>query len=393
MGKEITNYGDRIAAPANLSDYGIDRRQWGTLVGAIFPSAQTPEAVLMAIQYCKQRNLDIFKRVVHIVPMYDSKLKREVETVWPGIAEIRTTAHRTGAYAGIDATEFGPEKVRDFKGTNRSGKSYSAKDVRYPEYAQITVYKMMGNTRCAFVGPKVFWTEICSGLGGTRVPNTRWQENPYQMLDKCAEAAALRRAFPEELGDTYAAEEMEGKTIDAGDVDGEPAETQVRKDPPRKQERETAEPAVDGGEQADSYEDRYMQNLASVSALPNFDVGLTILEKDRAAIGEELYDRLVAETESARATFCKANRVPDVIEFEIKGHLEENAADPVAIKNIHDAYRVEIENLPAKRRTAIEDLIDISLDEAARVSKDQPGDPDPEIEETDASEEGTTENE
>ena len=61
----------------------------------------------MAVDYCKRRNLDPFKRPVHIVPMWSTVQKKMVETIWPGIAEIRTTAMRTGEYAGRDRSIFG----------------------------------------------------------------------------------------------------------------------------------------------------------------------------------------------------------------------------------------------------------------------------------------------
>jgi hypothetical protein len=54
------------------------------------------------------RGLDPFKRPVHIVPVWNSSLGREVETVWPSINELETTAARTGAWAGIDPPDFGP---------------------------------------------------------------------------------------------------------------------------------------------------------------------------------------------------------------------------------------------------------------------------------------------
>jgi hypothetical protein len=41
--------------------------------------------------------------------------------------------------------------------------------------------------------------------------NDRWSTAKQQMLTKCTEAAALREAFPDELGGTHTAEEMEGQ--------------------------------------------------------------------------------------------------------------------------------------------------------------------------------------
>ena len=50
-----------------------------------------------------------------------------------------------------------------------------------------------------------------------------WQQRPYGQLGKCAEAAALRKAFPEEIGNDYTAEEMEGKVIsEIAVIDAEP---------------------------------------------------------------------------------------------------------------------------------------------------------------------------
>jgi len=43
------------------------------------------------------------------------------------------------------------------------------------------------------------------------MPNTMWQKRPYGQLAKCAEAQALRKAFPEIVSQHPTAEEMEGK--------------------------------------------------------------------------------------------------------------------------------------------------------------------------------------
>jgi phage recombination protein Bet len=196
--------------------FAVDKGQWKVLVEAIFPAAQSVDAVVMALSYCQHRKLDVFKKPVHIVPMYDSKRGGYVETIWPSIAELRTTASRTKQYAGCDEAVFGPMKKQKFEGMvweNRKQVQGSV-TMEYPEWCRITVHRIVNGVVCKFVGPKVVWLESYATAGKTDIPNTMWQERPEGQIEKCAEAAALRRAFPEELGNEYSAEEMEGRKID-----------------------------------------------------------------------------------------------------------------------------------------------------------------------------------
>ncbi len=202
-------------APSIAKEFDIQPTEWRVLVDQIFPAAKSVEAVMMALAYCRKRNLDIFKKPVHIVPMWSTAKKAMVETVWPGIAEIRTTAARTGEYAGIDAVEFGPMRERTFTGTVGKGdrEETVTKKVAFPEWASVVVYRIVAGQKSAYHA-KVFWEETFATVGKSDVPNDMWAKRPRGQLDKCVEAAALRKAFPEELGNTYAAEEMEGRTID-----------------------------------------------------------------------------------------------------------------------------------------------------------------------------------
>jgi phage recombination protein Bet len=169
---------------------------------------------------------------VHIVPMWSSAVENEngekggyIETIWPSIAELRTTAFRTGSYAGCDQAEFGPIVERTFTGKVSTYKNrqrvWETKEitVKFPDWCRITLYRMLHGHRCAFVGPKVKWLEAYATIGKTNLPNDMWENRSEGQLEKCAEGAALRRAFPEELGNEYAAEEMEGRRLrDVGDV-------------------------------------------------------------------------------------------------------------------------------------------------------------------------------
>lgn len=244
-------YDDRIEAV-----YGIDKAAWRVLVETTFPAAKSVEAILMAMAYCKRRGLDIFKRPIHIVPMYSTVLNKTVETIWPGISELRTTAFRTSNYAGMDAPVFGPMQTKQFEGViKKRGEAdkQMAATVTFPEWCQITIYRVVHGQRCAFVGPKVYWEEAFARVSfGCNVPNTMWQTRPSGQIEKCAEAGSLRRAFPEEIGNEYAAEEMAGQVIhsegdDARDVTpardaGPPRASET---PKKIEEKPKTEPAPD----------------------------------------------------------------------------------------------------------------------------------------------------
>lgn len=212
-----------------LELYGVDARMWQVLIDAVWPSARTPEAVMLALAYCKGRHLDPMKKMVHIVPVWSKDAPSDepgksggfIETVWPSIAEIRITATRTGVYAGKDAAEFGPIIKRTFKGekdvweNNRKTRQAYEKEISYPEWCRVTVYKIVQGVRCAFVGPMVYWEEAyATESRWSEMPNEMWADRRSGQLEKCAEAASLRSAFPEELGGEYAAEEMYGRSIE-----------------------------------------------------------------------------------------------------------------------------------------------------------------------------------
>lgn len=217
---QVANIKSRLPMPEGLTD--IDAGKWRVLVESIFPSAKTVEAVVMALDYCKVRNLDPFKRPVNIVPMYNKTLKKEVETVWPGINSVQVDAARTQEWAGMDAPVWGADITEVFKGAgnykdddgNWSKESMEV-SVTYPESCSLTVYRTVKGQKCAFT-ETVFWKETFSSIGKTGVPNHIWQKRARGQLHKCAKAAVLRTAFPE--AGEYTAEEMEGKEIAAGGV-------------------------------------------------------------------------------------------------------------------------------------------------------------------------------
>ena len=181
---------------------GVTPEAWNVLTTILFKDAN-PETILTLIDYCKARKLDPLKRPFHIVKVYNSDTRRMEDSIWPGIGELRTTAMRTGQYAGKAKVEFGENVTEQFEGCT----------VTYPEWAQATVYRLVDGHRVEFAGSPVYWKETYASVK-SGAPNSMWRKRPRGQLAKCAEAEALRSAFPEELGHEVTAEEMEGQTVE-----------------------------------------------------------------------------------------------------------------------------------------------------------------------------------
>lgn len=181
-----------------LEERGITNAEWHTAAFNLYPGA-SQASVLMVFDYCRARKLDPLKKPCHIVRMKVGKDYRDV--VLPGIYEHRTTAQRTNEYMGHADPEFGP--VKEHMGVNA------------PEWCKFTVYRwhQASKTRVAFPVTTYFAEVVATAWdkeSRSYTVNSRWTKAPRQMLTKCAEAAALRAAFPDEIGGEMSAEEMDG---------------------------------------------------------------------------------------------------------------------------------------------------------------------------------------
>lgn len=211
---------DRAALPALAMP---EAELLAVLRTSLYPGAQD-ESIKLALNYCKAAGLDPMQKPVHLVPMYDSKTKRMRDVVMPGIGLYRTQAARSGQYAGVTEPEFGPDCTKVFaEETGYENKKRPAVTVEYPAWCKVTVKRRMDDGQLAEFAAIERWIENYATSGkDSKQPNAMWQRRPYAQLAKCAEAQALRKAFPE-FGAQPTAEEMEGKTIDMGEVERIPA--------------------------------------------------------------------------------------------------------------------------------------------------------------------------
>ena len=191
----------------SLKDYDVDQSMWSALTSSIFPGAK-PESIVMAVEYAKARNLDIMKKPCHIVPMHvkDAKTGQSQwrDVIMPSITEHRITASRSNSYAGIDSPVFGPMISAQFGNSTHT----------VPEFCTVTVYRIIHGEKVAFSHTE-FFEEACSTVKDGDL-NSMWKKRKRGQLAKCAEAGALRKAFPEEIGSEYTVEEMQGKEITVG---------------------------------------------------------------------------------------------------------------------------------------------------------------------------------
>lgn len=188
------------------------------LTTSLYPGASI-NSIKMVLSYCKAAGLDPMQKPVHIVPMFDKFSKQMRDVVMPGIGLYRTQAARSEAYAGVTEPVFGEDVTEELSGVS----------ITYPRWCSISIKRILPSGQIVEFSAKEFWKENYATAGKDSVaPNAMWRKRPYGQISKCAEAQALRKAFPE-IGSAPTADEMEGKSLE---------EREINPSPPTRQEPE-----------------------------------------------------------------------------------------------------------------------------------------------------------
>jgi len=130
---------------------------------------------------CKSTGLSPILRQIYAIRRWDKSSNGFKMSIQTGIGGMRAIASRTGQYAGSDEPQF-DEGINLYQHT-QTGRGK-------PVVARVTVYRLVGGTRCAFTGTAA-WDEFSQS-------SPMWSRMPYNQLAKCAESQALSKAFPEE---------------------------------------------------------------------------------------------------------------------------------------------------------------------------------------------------
>lgn len=178
--------------------YGMDQsKAISVLQESLYPGAKA-DSVALVMEYCRAAGLDPMQKPVHIVPMWDKNLRAMRDVIMPGVNSYRVNAMRSRDYLGISEPEFGPMVEGGSVG------------ISYPEWCKVTVKRSINGQIAEFTVVE-YWIENYATAGkDSSMPNAMWKKRPRGQIAKCAEAQALRKAFPE-IASAPTYEEMEGK--------------------------------------------------------------------------------------------------------------------------------------------------------------------------------------
>jgi phage recombination protein Bet len=179
-----------------------DQTEWTPAQAAVLQQSGISEDVTAAelsgfLHLCQRTQLDPFSRQIYLIGRKDKRAGRNVFTPQTGIDGYRVIAHRVVAES---KGSFGYEDTQWCDTSGRWRDVWLSSEP--PAAARVTVVRN-GHRFPAIALYREYvqtaWENKPSGL---------WGKMPAGQLAKCAEALALRKAFPHDLAGVYTAEEM-----------------------------------------------------------------------------------------------------------------------------------------------------------------------------------------
>jgi phage recombination protein Bet len=198
MATNLTQYSPRQGQQLPPFEFDLSEDKIALIKRTIARGASNDELELF-IEQCKRTGLDPFARQIYAVRRKQwnsqSRSYEEAQIIQVSIDGFRLIADRTRQYAG----QVGPW----WCGPDGEWKEIWLAD-EPPAAARV------GVMRHDFIQPlyAIALYKSYVQVNSSGDPVSRWKSDPAGMLAKCAEALALRRAFPNEMSGLYTGEEM-----------------------------------------------------------------------------------------------------------------------------------------------------------------------------------------
>jgi phage recombination protein Bet len=150
----------------------------------IAPDA-TPDELQLFLYDCARQGTHPLDRMIH----FTKRGRNGKYTPITSIDFMRQRAADSGEYAGNDDAVY----------TGKPGT---------PEFAaSVTIWRLVQGQKCSFTAT-ARWSEYKPEVGPSGKADMMWLKLGHVMLSKCAEALALRKAFPKQTAKLCAAEEI-----------------------------------------------------------------------------------------------------------------------------------------------------------------------------------------
>jgi len=167
------------------------------------------------IRLCQRTQMDPFSKQLYATRRWvKDRNGNKVPTLVPvtSVLGLTAVAARTGQYDGCVITWAGPDGV--WKDEWISGE--------FPVAAKCVVFhKQRSHPEVAICRWDGYCGTAFNSATKRREVTDFWERLPDFMLGKCAKAAALRGAFPDQCGNLYASEELQGNISEADQYDDE----------------------------------------------------------------------------------------------------------------------------------------------------------------------------